>query len=198
MKGSFALYRDREVELRNAVKTPTWSAMRQLPGVTNEVFFQSKYQSRMQAMMNLRRIGMGFQRQGSSFLGRAAEAEAERRILITAIALERYRGKHGSYPATLDALAPEFLKATPVDFMDGQPLRYRMADDGHFILYSVGQDCVDNGGKILMREDGWRPSGNFAPPASYPKPTSSGRVRPRTPRWLRCARKKSAPWNCKI
>jgi hypothetical protein len=40
-----------------------------------------------------------------------------------------------------------------MDFMDGQPLRYRLADDGHFILYSVGQDCVDSGGKILAREE---------------------------------------------
>jgi hypothetical protein len=152
-KDVLLFYRDREVEQRNAVQAPTWMQMRQLPGVTNEVFFQSKYQSRVQTMMNLHRITMGFQRQGSSFLGRAAEAEAERRILITAIALERYRGKHDAYPNSLAQLTPEFLKTPLPDFMDGQPLRYRLTDDGHFILYSVGQDCVDNGGKILMRED---------------------------------------------
>jgi hypothetical protein len=152
-KDMLLFYRDREVEQRNAVQAPTWMQMRQLPGVTNEVFFQSKDRSRMQTMMNLHRITMGFQRQGSSFLGRAAEAEAERRILITAIALERYRGKHGSYPATLDALTPEFLFNPLPDFMDGQPLRYRPTDDGHFFLYSVGQDCVDNGGKMRPRPD---------------------------------------------
>src|SRR5450759_4665879 len=36
--------------------------------------------------------------------------------------------------------------------MDGQPLRYRLTDDGRFVLYSVGLDCIDNGGKILSRE----------------------------------------------
>jgi hypothetical protein len=152
-KDVLLFYRDREVEQRNAVQAPTWMQMRQLPGVTNEVLFQSKYQSRVQAMMNIHRISMGFQRQGSSFLGRAAEAEAERRILITAIALERHRGKYGSYPKTLAELTPEFLKTPLPDFMDGQPLRYRLTDDGHFLLYSVGQDCVDNGGKILASED---------------------------------------------
>jgi hypothetical protein len=53
----------------------------------------------------------------------------------------------------LAALTPEFLQAPLPDFMDGQPLRYRLTDDGHFVLYSVGQDCEDNGGKILNRED---------------------------------------------
>jgi len=96
---------------------------------------------------------MRFQREGTTLPGRAAEAEAERRILITAVAFERYRAKHGSYPQTLAQLAPEFLKTVPVDFMDGQPLRYRLMEDGHFILYSVGQDFVDNGGKTLGRED---------------------------------------------
>jgi len=160
-KDVLLFYRDREVEQRHAVQAPTWMQMRQLPGVTNEVFFQSKYQSRVQAMMNIRRIGMGFQRQGSSFLGRAAEAEAERRILITAIALERYRGKFGSYPQNLAALTPGFLKAPLPDFMDGQPLRYRLNDDGHFLLYSVAQDCVDNGGK--MRRN-FRDTGLDRPP----------------------------------
>jgi hypothetical protein len=152
-KDVLLFYRDREIEQRNAVQVPTWMQMRQLPGVTNEVFFQSKYQSRVQAMMNIRRIGMGFQRQGSSFLGHAATAEAERRILITAIALERYRGKNGSYPKTPAELTLEFLPNPLPDFMDGQPLRYRLTDDGHFVLYSVGQDCVDNGGNTLARED---------------------------------------------
>ncbi len=168
-------YRDREADLRNAIQAPTWAQMRQLPGVTNEVFFQSKYQSRMQAMMNIRRISTAFQRQGASFLGRAAEAEAERRIIITAIALERYRGKHGSYPVTLDMLAPEFLKSVPGDFMDGQPLRYRLADDGHFLLYSVGQDCVDNGGQIPVQ---LRPNPAGLPPGALRAPPKGDIVWP--------------------
>ena len=119
-KDLLLFYRDHELELRNAAQAPTWMQMRQLPGVTNEVLFQSKYRSRAQMMMNLHRISMRFQRQGSSFLGRAAEAEAERRILITAIALERYRGKYGFYPTTLDALAPDFSESSPAR-LHGRP-----------------------------------------------------------------------------
>jgi HEAT repeat protein len=146
-KGLLLFYRDREIELRNAVQAGTWKQMRSLPGVANTVSYQSKYHSPATLMLHLHETNLGFQLQGSSFLGLAAEAEAERRILITAIALERYRNTHGSYPQSLADLAPEFLKATPVDFMDGQPLRYHLSD-GHFLLYSVGQDCVDHGGKI--------------------------------------------------
>jgi hypothetical protein len=152
-KDVLLFYRDREIERRNAVQATTWMQMRQLPGVTNEIPFQSRYGSRVQVMENMHRIGMTFQRQGFSFLGRAAEAEAECRILITAIALERYRGNHGSYPNSLAQLTPEFQKAPLPDFMDGQPLRYRLTDDGHFLLYSIGLDCVDNAGKILERSE---------------------------------------------
>ncbi len=152
-KALLLFYRDRELELRNALKAPTWSAMRQLPGVTNPPLFQSKYRhSRIQMMMASREIGMRFQREGSSLLGRAAKAEAQRRLIITALALDRYRGKHGSYPETLAALTPEFLKNPLSDFMDGQPLRYRLTEDGHFVLYSAGLDCVDDGGQMPSHE----------------------------------------------
>ena len=149
-------FRDRELELRHAVQAATWSQMRQLPGVTNKVLFQSKYPSILQEKMNFHALMSASQSQGVGFLGRAAEAEARRRIIISALALVRYRKKHGSYPRGLGDLAPEFLKSIPVGFMDGQPLRYRLTDDGHFLLYSVGLDCVDHGGKIQTREQAIR------------------------------------------
>jgi len=147
-KNLLLYYRDREVELRRAVKSPNWADMRQLPGVTNFVPFQSKHRSSVQAMMNQRQLMLRSQVQGQGLLGRAADAEARRRLLVTAIALERFRGKHGSYPKTVNELAPEWLKDPPVDFMDGQPLRYRLTDHGHFVLYSVGLDGVDDGGNM--------------------------------------------------
>jgi hypothetical protein len=180
-KDLLLFYRDRELELRNAVKAPTWSAMRQLPGVSNPPLFQSKYRhSRTQMMMATREIGMRFQREGSSLLGRAAKAEVQRRLIITAIALERYRGKHSSYPKALPELAPEFLKNPLPDFMDGQPLRYRLTEDGHFILYSIGLDCVDDGGQMPSHERQRPPDfgteGMGAPPKGdivWPLPAST-------------------------
>ena len=141
-------FQKREVEIRNAVQSSTWLQMRALPGVTNPAPFTSKYRSRLQSVLNLRETGLAFQQGSMGLLGNAAETEARRRILVTALALERYQIHYGTYPKTLAALAPEFLKVVPVDFMDGQPLRYRLADDSHFVLYSVGLDGVDDGGEM--------------------------------------------------
>ena len=72
--------------------------------------------------------------------------ETERQMLITAIALKRYKMKHGKTAETLSDLVPEFLAKLPTDFMDGKPLRYRANPDGTFTLYSVGDDGRDDGG----------------------------------------------------
>jgi len=141
-------YQDRELELRRAVQAGTWAEMRQLPGVTSFVPFNSTNSSRALMMMNMRQLAVSAQGGGVSLPGRAAEAEARRRLVVTALALERYRLRHERYPGSLAELVPELLKAPAVDFMDGQPIRYRVTEDGHFLLYSVGLDCVDNGGRI--------------------------------------------------
>ena len=141
-------HRDREIELRNAIKATNWAQMRRLRGVTNVIFFHSKYPTRAEMMRNTREISRRIQERGNSILGLAAETEAERRLIVTALALERYRERQGSYPNSLAGLVPEFLKTVPLDFMDGQPQRYRRADESRFTLYSVGLDCVDNGGKL--------------------------------------------------
>jgi hypothetical protein len=43
-------------------------------------------------------------------------------------------------------LTPDLLPSVPIDCMDGQPLRYRPNADGTFLLYSVGENGVDDGG----------------------------------------------------
>jgi hypothetical protein len=133
-------YRYAEVELRHAVRAPTWSDMVRIPGVAHPHPFNS-------LVMN-----------NKDLLGHAAVAEARRRIVIAALALERYHARNGKYPLALSELAPDFLKKPPVDFMDGQPLRYRLTGDGHFIIYSVGLDGVDDGGRLPPR----RRTGLFA------------------------------------
>lgn len=80
---------------------------------------------------------------------RMAHFEAIRRMLVTAIALERHRLRHGSYPVTLAALVPALLPAMPVDFLDAKPLRYRRDPDGTFFLWSVGENGLDDGGPVL-------------------------------------------------
>lgn len=73
--------------------------------------------------------------------------EVTRSIVITAIALKRYQLRHGSLPPDLNALVPEFLAKIPRDPVDGKPLRYKPKPDGTFLLYSVGSDGTDDGGR---------------------------------------------------
>jgi hypothetical protein len=75
------------------------------------------------------------------------EAPALGRCAVVAVAVERYRLRHGVWPDTLGALIPELLPAVPTDAFDGQPLRYRLLSDG-VVIYSVGADTKDDGGKL--------------------------------------------------
>jgi hypothetical protein len=72
--------------------------------------------------------------------------ETERRIIVTALALKRFELKHGKPADRLDPLSPEFLPSVPIDPYDGKPLKYHSNPDGTFLLYSVGEDGVDDGG----------------------------------------------------
>lgn len=92
---------------------------------------------------------------------RSMRAETDRALCIAAIALQRHFIRHGNYPNQLDALVPEFLPCVPVDYMDGQPIKYRLNADGNFTLYSVGEDGKDDGGDRSIPEgskgrDLWR------------------------------------------
>ncbi len=71
-----------------------------------------------------------------------------------ACALERYRLAHGAYPETLGTLVPQFIEKLPSDIINGQPLIYRHTGDGTFLLYSVGWNETDDGGKVAMAEGG--------------------------------------------
>jgi hypothetical protein len=74
-------------------------------------------------------------------------------------ALERYRLAQNEYPESLAALMPQYLKALPIDFFSGEPLKYRRTSADEFILYSVGRNAQDDGGRLgktlLEREGDW-------------------------------------------
>jgi hypothetical protein len=75
---------------------------------------------------------------------------AKCRLLQVDLALRMYRHDNGRWPDSLDELLPAYLPAVPLDSYDSyseQPLRYRREGD-EFVLYSVGQDGVDNGGRF--------------------------------------------------
>ena len=77
----------------------------------------------------------------------AYETEQSRDAVLVALALERYRRANGVYPGRLDELVPDFLAAVPLDRMDGKPMKYRLID-GKPVLYSVGMDRDDDGGRF--------------------------------------------------
>jgi hypothetical protein len=79
-----------------------------------------------------------------------AYAQTSVDLARVAIALERYRLANGSFPESLDALAPQFLKNVPHDIIGGGPLHYRLNSDGQFVLYSVGWNETDDGGVVVF------------------------------------------------
>jgi hypothetical protein len=72
-------------------------------------------------------------------IGRLRTAQA-------AVAVERYRLSAGRLPHTLADLVPGYLEAVPTDPFDGKDLRYKKLEAG-FVVYSIGEDETDNGGK---------------------------------------------------
>ena len=73
--------------------------------------------------------------------------QAFMRTAIAALAAERYRRERGRWPESLDQLVPSQLAAVPSDPLAAGPLRIRRFPDG-LVIYSVGFDRRDDGGKI--------------------------------------------------
>jgi hypothetical protein len=65
--------------------------------------------------------------------------------LLVAIALELYRREHGDWPASLEALVPEYLPSVPMDEFSGTPMRYEVRDGAAWV-WGVGSDLDDDGG----------------------------------------------------
>ncbi|MCL5037759.1 MAG: hypothetical protein M1269_11680 [Chloroflexi bacterium] len=76
---------------------------------------------------------------------------ADLRGLMIAAAGNAYMKKFGKPPESPAALVPEFLDNLPADPFDGKSFRYKVRDEGKYyipIVYSVGADKVDGGGKV--------------------------------------------------
>ncbi len=85
----------------------------------------------------------------SSYAGivaRYVETEALLRLAMTSLSVEQFRNARGRLPETLNDLRPEFLALPPTDPFDAELLRYRQMDKG-YVIYSVGRDLEENGGK---------------------------------------------------
>ena len=75
-----------------------------------------------------------------------ARFRADHEATLAILALQRYRAETGSYPDHLSRLVQAgYLPAIPMDSFSDGPLVYQRAADG-FLLYSVGNNFVDDGG----------------------------------------------------
>jgi len=93
----------------------------------------------------------------------AAKAGFESTLVI--IGLLRYSQDKGFYPESLEQLAKAgYIKEVPIDPWSDKALIYRKTGD-NFILYSVGRNFVDDGGKVIRTQEGqvrrWAEEGDW-------------------------------------
>ncbi|MFA5189278.1 MAG: hypothetical protein WC740_01050 [Verrucomicrobiia bacterium] len=79
---------------------------------------------------------------------RDARSIALGRIVLAALAVERFRNDTRRLPESLAELAPRYLNTVPIDPFDGKPVRYKLfaAPKRGYVVYSVGEDGKDDGG----------------------------------------------------
>ncbi len=83
---------------------------------------------------------------------------AHERLLAAELALRSYQSEQGHPPARLDDLVTNYLSRAPQDPFTGRALIYR-PQSTNWLLYSVGPDGVDDGGRPAPR--GWPVKGDI-------------------------------------
>jgi len=73
-----------------------------------------------------------------------------------ALAISAYHAEHHSYPAALGDLAPKYISEIPKDPFSSSDFKYKLQDNG-FLLYSIGLNARDNGGKNYLEENNYSP-----------------------------------------
>ena len=82
----------------------------------------------------------------------AARAETGNAVWLVTLALRAYKLERGAYPENLRALVPGFLRNVPSDpFGGGEALRYKRTGET-YVLWSIGPDGVDNGGRAVTNK----------------------------------------------
>ena len=75
---------------------------------------------------------------------------AHLRLLYAELAVRCYQSERGRAPTGLEQLVPKYLQRIPSDPFSGHPLVYRPRGT-NWLLYSVGEDGVDDGGRPVGR-----------------------------------------------
>lgn len=73
-------------------------------------------------------------------------ARMQNHLTRVALALAAFKADHGSYPAALDELSPQYLSAIPVDLFSEKPIIYSRTAEG-YSMRSVGPNMTDDQGR---------------------------------------------------
>ncbi len=73
-------------------------------------------------------------------------AITKQQLTVVAAALAVYRTRQGEYPENLAELVPSILPKMPLDLYTEQPFIYERQNDGGYLLYSLFENGVDDGG----------------------------------------------------
>jgi hypothetical protein len=88
-----------------------------------------------------------------SIRNNARRQQAKASLLICELGIRIYQSEHASPPEKLADLVPDYLPAEPQDPFGKGALVYRRTSSG-YVLYSVGRDGLDDGGRPYE----WSPS----------------------------------------
>lgn len=88
-----------------------------------------------------------------------------RRALMTILGVMRYAKERSVYPPTLDTLVADgYMNELPIDPYGGRAFGYQRTKDG-FVLYSVGENLTDDGGRQGSDQNGkprmWADNGDW-------------------------------------
>src|SRR5207249_7607601 len=75
---------------------------------------------------------------------------AHERLLAAELAVRCYQSEQGHSPTGLEQLVPKYIQHVPLDPFSGRPMNYRLQGT-NWLLYSVGEDGVDDGGRPVGR-----------------------------------------------
>lgn len=80
--------------------------------------------------------------------------EADNGFFTLSLALRAYNLEHGGYPDKLNRLVPSYLKKLPIEpFTMQETFCYKRTTSG-YLLYSIGPDGRDDGGKPIINRKG--------------------------------------------
>lgn len=87
----------------------------------------------------------------STVVWKVVDAQIRIDAVEAGLSAYRHRLRHGSFPASLAELVPEFLSSVPLDNYSGAAMIYRRQQSS-FVLYSIGRNGRDDEGRFAVSE----------------------------------------------